>query len=167
MNENGLAYAFNRRRIDQWERKTQNSCANVFSFAVVSYHVLSVELASWQYSAIRARSVGYCALNMVHLHFFCDFIVQLKWRHINDLWLIVQLKWRHINDLWLIVQLKWRQNPCFMAQTSDSIICRSSRGMPHSAWQLTASAVSYQTKRSVPPEDGQIIMFDVCTSVIL
>ena len=53
------------------------------------------------------------------------------------------------------------------AQTSDMMICRSSGGTLHSAWQLTASAVNYQAERDIPPSDRQLILSEVWASIIL
>ena len=51
------------------------------------------------------------------------------------------------------------------AQTAVMMICWSSGGMPHSAWQLTASAyalvVNYQAEHGIPCLDRQIILSEI------
>ena len=82
-----------------------------------------------------------------------------------------------------IVLLRWRHKLMIEAQTLDMMICWSSKGMLHFAWQLTASTyaseVNYQAEHGFPsqinkpsclrseprPSDNSILLYSFIWSI--
>ena len=94
------------------------------SFAIVSYYTLFVELVPLLILSNYGQFSKLPCLKHGSLH-FC-----LRFHCINN-----EIKTKSM----------------MKAQTSDVMICRSSGGMLHSAWQLTTSAVTSQAEHGIPP----------------